>query len=244
MITIVLFLWKDDKTAWMSEYDYDISYLWRTIEMVNRNLTLPHKFVCVVDEVYKTLLSNTPRHHDVTLVDMCEDLRVPTKRYQKLMVFRPDAEELFGERILMMDLDNVIVDNIDSMIDRTDDIVLWENPNGKRNTPYNTSMVLLTAGCRPDVWGKLNVSTVCDHIRKNRLSGTDQAWVSSVLGSGEATWSRTDGFYSFRMDYLIPGVSIISNAKIVSFHGRVSPTSKIVSDRYSWLQDKYYGRSC
>ena len=236
MITVVFFLWHDPQSQWRSEYTYDFDYVHRAMQMVDEHLTVSHEFVLVTDYYM-------PRFHDVDnfrIIPIDKNLYIPGKRYQKLMIFKPDAEELFGKRILMLDLDNVILNNIDDLVSRTEDIVLWKNPTNHKNTKYNTSVVLLKAGSRPFVWTEFNIRHVPTIIRRERLSGTDQAWVSRIL-DGEATWTKDDGICSFTYDFIKPEINIGSDVKILSFNGRISPMSKVVKEKYPYIYN-YYAR--
>lgn len=237
MITVVFFLWHDDMSAWRREYIYGWEFVRRSIRMVDEHLSLPHEFVCATDDI-KGAMMHLPGN--VRIVNIPESLAIPSKRFQKLMVFHPNAADFFGERMLLMDLDNVVVDSIDSIVDRKEDIVLWENPSNRLNTRYNTSIVLLSAGCRPHVWTELDMKSVVDVVSRERLSGTDQAWVSRML-KDEATWTKDDGIYSYRVDHLRAGVQYINGTKIICFHGNISPLSDVVGKKHPWIQEAYLG---
>lgn len=231
MLTVVLSYWTDTQSAWRNTYTYNPEYVFRMIAMIERHLTLPHEIV---------VLTDSPRpFYGFRTVPIEPRLFVPGKRFQKLMIFRPDAAELFGERILMMDLDCVIAGNIDSLVDRPEDIVLWANPAGGR-THYNTSLILLRAGTRNQVWTEFDPAKAVKLINNERLSGTDQAWVSRILRD-EATWTQADGVYSFKNDYMRQNRVHIPDARIISFHGRYSPALPEVASRYPWVREHYYG---
>lgn len=238
MITIVLFLWQDAKTQWRAEYVYDQSFILRTIRQLDKHITLPHEYVVVTDYAgfdidYAGALRTLP-------VDM--SLYSPGARYQKLMLFRRDAAELFkGDKLFYTDLDNLYLANIDEYFNYDNDITLWRNPTKRNNTPYNSSFIFMRAGCRPQVYETFDINVCPNIIKRELLSGTDQAWISRVLKNDNSirVYDQQNGIYSFREDYYKKKVQHYADAKVVSFHGRIYPGSKIVKEKYPHLYAAY-----
>lgn len=224
---------------WRREYCYGIQHVEYAMRMVSDNLSLPHQFVVAVDDEYYGDIIRSDL--DVGVVRISKELYRPGKRFQKLMVFRPDAATLFGERMLVMDLDNVVVGSLDGIASREEDIVLWRNPSPTvKRTPYNTSITLLAAGCRPHVWTEFNIDSSPSVVKAERYSGTDQAWVSRCLGK-EAVFTEEDGVYSYRLDYLKSNVGRQNGERVVCFHGNISPESDIVKTNHRHFYETYRG---
>jgi hypothetical protein len=171
--------------------------------MCSRHLP-PHRFVCIADR-------------DVPGV---ETLPISTralrwgKRYPKLQVWRDDMP--LGARVLLLDLDCVILGDLSPLLDREDDVVLWRDPSSRRDAVrYNTSMVLLRVGSHPEVWDDFSPGR-----GRRRGPGTDQAWVREALGPDMPTWDAGDGVLSYKSHCRpnLPG-----NARVVFFHGNPKP---------------------
>lgn len=189
MITILTWLWKqpNGRTA----YTADHVNIWAS--MVSRNLAMPHELACV---------TNMPRGIDpkvriITPPGEFEDVTTPRwangrpSCFRRLAMFRRDAAAMFGKRFVCMDLDVVIGGPLDPLFDRSDDLVIFKGT--APNRPYNGSMILMTAGCRPQVYEKF---TQDGAIEAGQLyTGSDQAWLAHILGYGEATWSEADGVH-------------------------------------------------
>ena len=227
MITVACYLWYDPKGKNNDLYIYGPSHVRALKAMVGRNLSLPHRFVCVTNRDSKDL-----EGVETVPLDMC--YHVPGTRFAKLMTFRPDAAEVIGERILQLDLDTVIVGNMDKIAGRKEDLVLWRNPNfgGRRRARYNTSIVLLRAGSRPDIWTKFNKAKSPAMLKKD-WGGTDQAWVSHMTRPDEAHWTNADGIYGAgRLVDIVPGVEteLPDNARIVFFPGGGSQTCRALAN--------------
>jgi hypothetical protein len=54
-------------------------------------------------------------------------------------------------------------------------------------------MMLITAGCRPQVFEKFDQTGA--NISGDIFVGSDQAWLAYVLGRKEKVWSERDGVY-------------------------------------------------
>lgn len=190
MLTVLTWLWaQPDGRAAYTAREVNV---WAA--MVRRNLSLPHRLACVTD-------MPAGIDPDIRIIPPPRDfehVRVPTwgagkpQCMRRLALFRPDAASIFGERFVSMDLDCVVTDSIDPLFRRPEDVVLYQSPPGTTPPrPYNGSMLMMTAGARPQVYERFTQAEAEDAGR--RFAGSDQAWFSHVLGPGESTWSEADG---------------------------------------------------
>ena len=160
--------------------------------MVRRHLSMPHRIACVTD---------TPKGIDksITIIKPPGGFEDITPRwgitkpncYRRLSMFRRDAAEIFGERFVCMDLDCVIGGQLDPLFDRPEDLVLYKGTAEGR--PYNGSMMLIRAGCRPNVYEKFDQRGA--NVSGDIFVGSDQAWLAFILGRKEKVWSERDGVY-------------------------------------------------
>lgn len=233
--SIVTWKWKS-KQGYRSQFGPETVNILR--QMVKRNYNKPHRFICVTDD---------PRGIDsdieiVPLWDEWGDIPNPHGQlnpscYRRLKIFSPEAKSMFGERFVSMDLDTVILGDMSPIWDRPEDIVLWGDTSP--GTFYNGSMVMMTAGCRPDVWNDF------DPIKSPMLAkaagqfGSDQGVISHKLGPNEAKWSRLDGVYSFRIHVRNRrNVQPPDGARIVMFHGHIDPWSP-ATQKLDWVRNNW-----
>lgn len=219
MLSVVVWKWKAN-----SEYRqvYTADHVNRFRGMLSRNLTLPHRLVCVSDD-FEGL------NPDIIQVPIWDFPKVEIKGnkpncYRRLRMYSKEAREILGERILSIDLDCVIVANIDSLVDRSEDFVAWN----KGGVPYQGGMILHTPGTRTFLWDEFDPVESRALGKAKGYCGSDQAWVSARLPAGEAVWTAKDGVLSYK-------ASIRSNVhhaktgelppgtKIVFFHGNPKP---------------------
>jgi hypothetical protein len=238
MISVCTFLWHDPQAKCRHIYTYTPDHVRTLRRMVDRHLSLPHEFVCITDK--PDLFSPNDGIRTVPL-DM--ETHVPGTRYAKLMIYRPDAGATIGRRILCLDLDTVIVGCIDPIVDRAEDLVLWRNPNfgipGRAR--YNTSIVLLAAGTRPEFWTKFRKHST-PAILARYVGGTDQAWVSHLASPNEAHWTDRDGVYGAgRLGDAVQGVGTVlpANARIVFTPGKREPSLSSFRESHPWSVEHY-----
>lgn len=185
--------------------------------MVRRHLAMPHRVACVTD---------MPEGIDASVEIIAppgDFLDISTPRwgngrpqcYRRLSMFRRDAADLFGERFVCMDLDCVIADSLDPLFDRGEDFVIYKGTAASR--PYNGSMMLIQAGCRPQVYEDFNQQAALTSSQE--FCGSDQAWLAHCLGWGEKTWDETDGVEFFGNAYR----KRKSQPRILFFPGTLKP---------------------
>jgi len=158
--------------------------------------------------------------------------------YRRLKMFSPEAERLFGPRFVSLDLDTVIVRDLSPLWDRPEDFVMWGETDPR--SFYNGSMQLMSANARPQVWTRFNPASSPQEAKAAGRFGSDQGWISHVLGPGEATWKDKDGVYSFRLaQHLNNGAKPLpENARIIMFHGGQDPWGPR-AQRLPWVRRHY-----
>lgn len=236
MLTVCCFLWHDPHAKHRALYTYGAGHVRTLRAMVARHLQQPHRFVCVTDGAEDL--------GDVETVPLDTTCHVPGARFVKLQLFRPDIGNQLGDRILYMDLDTVIVGGLDVLVDRPEPLVLWRNPNhapGNRRARYNTSIMLLTAGVRPDLWHDFDRHKTPAMLSQH-VGGTDQAWISHRTSADEAHWTDADGIYGAgRLLDIVPGVqtTLPANARVVFFPGRREPSMPDIQKLHPWIEAHY-----
>lgn len=190
-------------------------------EMVARHYSKPHRFVCVTDQP-----EALPGIETIRLWPDLSDLPSPFGHsypscYRRLKVFAPDAGELFGPRLVSIDLDMVIVGNIEPLFDRDDEFIAWGESDFKAQK-FCGSIWMLKTGTRPQVWTEFDPKTSPARARAAGCRGSDQAWLSYMLPNA-ATWGKKDGVYSYRKDIAFNRNKLPLNAKVVAFHGKQDP---------------------
>lgn len=235
MITVLSWYWH--QPVGRAEYTPDTVNRWAS--MVRRNLKMPHRIACVTDqpEGIDSSVAIIPPPRDF------EHVRVPSWNEKKpqclrrLSMFSPNAGRIFGDRFVCMDLDVVIGDDLTPLFNVKDDfrMMIGTEP---RLRPYNGSMVMMTAGARPQVYTDFTPDRATAASR--HFLGSDQAWIAFSLGWGEKTWSEKDGalWFSPRYAFQMP------KCRLMFFPGLPKPwevTGQRPLDQ--WVQRHYVAPS-
>lgn len=205
--------------------------------MVARHYADPHEFVCITDDPsgIDPDIRIVPMWSDATEVISPHGRHAPSC-YRRLKLFAPEMAEIIGPRFINLDLDTVIVNDIRPILNRPEDFVAWGETDPR--SFYNGSMFLMTAGARKHVWEQFNGTTSPMQAYRAGKFGSDQGWMSYILGPGEATWNRSHGVYSYRVHLEAKGGALPPDARIVHFHGKVDPDSP-KAQRLKWVREAY-----
>lgn len=214
MITVLTWYWRqpNGRASFLPEH------VNRWAQMVRKNLDMPHRIACVTDH-YEGLDSSIeiiepPRDF--------ENVRIPTWNEKKpqclrrISMFAPDAGKTFGDRFVCMDMDCVVTGSLDPLFDVTDDFKMMIGTAPKQR-PYNGSMLLMSAGARPQVYTEFTPERAT--MAGKHFLGSDQAWIAFSLGWGEKTWDERDGAVWFSPRYSMQPPS----CRIMFFPGHVKP---------------------
>lgn len=230
-LAITCFLW-DDPTREGRGYSFAEEHVHVLKAMIARNCTVPHRFVCVTDRQIagvETLPIDMQKH-------------VPGTVFARLMQHRPDYDSLIkADRILSLDIDVAIVGNIDHIVSRREDFVIWKNPNFPQpgRAFFQSSVQLFTPGARSELWADFDPAETPKWVNW-RFGGKEQAWISERLAWTEATFDHRDGIYgSARLGGTGIGSMLPRNACIVSFPGARAPWQPEMQEQHPWLAQHY-----
>lgn len=221
-VTALCFYWRGEL---QKGYHYGPEYVNTLQRMLRRHLSVPHELVCVTDE---------PEGIEARTVPLPAELRRLGEYWPKLYAFHPDGAALFGPRLLMLDLDLVLVGSIDGLASRPEPFVAW-SAQERDLSHYNTSFVLMDAGAFPEVWERFD-DTCGDTIEALGYARTDQDWVSYVIGDRGARWARSgEGIESYQQVRR----KLPANAAVISFNGRRSPAMKRLQQESPWIAEHW-----
>lgn len=232
MLTVIAWKWRQFR--YRSKFEGHHVNVLRS--MVRRHYPHPHEFICITDDP-------TGIDKDIRIVELWDDFSTMQSPhgeeypscYRRLKMFSRDAGKLIGgKRFVWVDLDAVIVGDMTPVWNRSEDFLIWGDTHPK--TPYNGSMLMMDVGARTQVWDKFDPreSPIC--TRRARIMGSDQAWISYILGPGETKWGKQDGVYSWRMDIMrTTDKALPKDARIVFFHGADDPWHAEVQGKAPWV---------
>lgn len=189
---------------------YGIEYVQKLKNMVARNLTIPHDFVCI-----------TP-HEKVPdgVIKMKPPVDPSTEGWwQKVGLFSPD---LFGpsQRILYFDLDVIIINSLDNLASSNDMFCMIENfgPN-KGHAAHNSSVMLWYPTPKTQ-----QIFTQFSPDVMKELHG-DQCWIWRVMGDDIIRDFHRYQCVSYKYEKHPQWQHRTNATSVVVFHGQPKPHS-------------------
>lgn len=224
---------------------YTAEHVNRFYRAVDANLAMPARYICITDEPEGI-------EDGIEILPMWEDYREWGGCYTRLKLFDPRMVEILGERFVSVDLDSVICGSLDPVFDRPEDFIIWKNVGA--GSLYCGSMFMMNAGCRPQVLSEFDPKGLvfkrkgfkqrsegrwAHHraLEAGNIIGSDQAMISTILGPEEAMWTERDGVMSFKRDII--GANLLSEARIIFFHGVEDPSQKELWKKHPWIEEHW-----
>jgi GT2 family glycosyltransferase len=196
-LTVLCFKWNYTEGFKLPSIDkiggYTAEHVNKLFYAVKRNLTIPHRFVCITNEPEGIECETIPLWNWGSKFGGC---------YKRLKLFDPNIKSIVGDRFAMVDLDTVITGNLDDLFTKDEDFVIHTYYRGEYEQVYNGGLWLMTTGSRPQVYnrwkGQESVDLLAKLKEQKKYIGTDQAWINYVLGNNEARFSTEHGVYEYR----------------------------------------------
>lgn len=197
-------------------------YVNRLYKMVQKNLTIEHRFVCFTDNGEGLLDGIDVRPLPV----MNLQPGLPERGWNKLSVFQKQLADLEGQA-LFLDLDVVITGNIDDFFKEEGEFLIIKDWDFRKGIIGNSSVFRFEIGKYPDVLG--DFETKGDVIRAKHRN--EQAYLShaihdkGILKYWKEGWCvsfKRSCLHPFPLNYFLEP-KMPKNAKILIFHGRPTP---------------------
>lgn len=192
---------------------YSIEYVNRLHAMVERHLTVPHRFVCLTDD-------SRGIAGGIEIISLEEPGLWGW--WHKLALFNPPAG-LENRRLVFLDLDTVVTGPVDFLLDYQGPFAIlrdFYHPQG-----YGSAIMSIAPGYGRAIWGEF-----AERPREimARLSG-DQEWIRTCVDGADLWQELYPGkIVSYKVHC---GQGIPEGAAIVCFHGVPKPPDLPADDR-------------
>jgi len=237
MLKVVCFKWKHTsgyKLASLYNIEgYTAGHVNNLHKAVSLNLSIPHEFICITDD---------PTDINCKTIPLWDKCREYGGCYNRLYVFSKDMKDIIGDRFVCIDLDCVITGNLDPLFDHDLDFVINSYYGPQPKQYYNGGLFLMDAGVHDNVWTEFekdipgNIELLEEERKQGNLLGTDQAWISHILGPEKAVYECEDGVIPYRLLKRRGKQSILpDHAKMVFFAGNADPSTVQFTDK--WVRE-------
>jgi hypothetical protein len=204
-------------------------YVNNLYHMVRRNITLPFRFICMT-EVADGIEAGVEIKPLPDFEEPPRELSPYCLNWRKLALFDQQVYDLQG-KILFLDLDVVIIDNIDCFFSYSDKLSIIENWSQPNRLIGQSSVFCFGIGKYTHLLEKYRNER--DAVLKNNR--TEQVYITRELGKDNFDYFPDDWCKSFKI-HCMPGgflntfkapTKIPRGAKIIVFHGNPNPPDAI-----------------
>lgn len=208
---------------------YGPEYVNILFHMVKRHLGLPFRFICITD-------SSDGLEEEIETIALPPFSDPPPAFYKycqawrKLLLFE---NPLFGiqGKVLFLDLDVVIVDDIDCFFEFSNKLSIIENWSQPGRLIGQASVICFTAGQYPHLLEKYR----SDQSNIVRTHMTEQVYITRELGEDNIDFFPEEWCKSFKYHCMHGGIKnsfrtpsrYPSGSKIIVFHGNPNPINAI-----------------
>lgn len=218
-----VFMGSSDKNVicikWGTKFGAD--YVNRLYNMVEKNLKIPHRFVCFTDND-----AGLADGIEVRDLPPFEEKKIPDKAWRKLSLFNEKLADLEGTA-LFLDLDIVIKGDLSPFFEKEGEFIIIKDWDFPKDIIGNSSVFRFEIGKHPDVLENFYKE---DNTIRDRYKN-EQAFLSNMINNkGILSYWDKSWCVSFKRNCLRPFPLNFfqmpidpENAKIIVFHGRPTP---------------------
>jgi len=200
---------------------FDAKYVNNLYKMVEKNLTIPHRFVCFTDDA-----NDIDSNIEIFPLPVLNDDGLPEKAWKKLGLFTDKLGDLEGNA-LFLDLDIVIKDNIDDFFKAEGDFIIikdWDFPN---DIIGNSSVFRFKVNQYPDIIENFykEGKTIRERYKNEQAFLSYQMYNKGILKYWDKDWCisfKRNCLRKFPVNFFKEAIDP-KNAKIIVFHGRPNP---------------------
>ena len=201
-------------------------YVNRLYAMVEKNLTIPHRFVCFTENA-KGLNENIEVR---PLPEMSLDKDLPERGWRKLTVFQEKLADLEGQA-LFIDVDVVIKGSIDAFFEEEGEFLIIKDWDFPKDIVGNSSVFRFDIGKYPDILTNFieNGEAVRTRHRNEQAYLSYAVHQKGILKYWPSSWCisfKRGCLRKFPMNFFLQP-KFPQDAKIIIFHGRPTPSQAL-----------------
>jgi len=196
-----------------------------------------HRLICVTDMPKGITECMTYPLWDSPVAD-----RKVRNCFARLKLFNERHASRFGKRLVSIDLDVVLMQDISPLFENLPDFKAVKGVSSL----YNGSMWTLRTGAYPEVWDDFDpVASPLEIAERRtngeRIFGSDQAWMSIKIPDGEM-WTEEDGVFQYAENSSVIRRRNLPASRMVLFAGKAKAetgNAKVVAPAV-WEQYRRY----
>ena len=235
MLQIVLWKWQGANRRFLPDHVNIVC------NMLRRNLQgTPHRIVCVTDDPSGIVECETAHlwtdFHDVP---NGSGAHLPSC-YRRLKLYDKETQLSIGiekgDRVLSLDLDVLICEDIRGIVQTEGLFVGWELRGSHHPKVFNGSLQMFDAQTLQEIWSDFDPKTSIRAAGHAGFKGSDQAWLSYKLVHRQGTVGlKWPDVASWPLQNRLQGILRRDN-RIIFFHGKLKPWDSEAVRATPWIE--------
>jgi hypothetical protein len=216
--------------------------------MLRRHLRIPFTFHCVTDD--PTGLDDAWVDVRPMYADHAEMAAGKRSCFRRLRLLDREMGNVFGPRILQLDLDVVFTGDVTPLFDRPEPVVLVEQSVSGGRAVHNPSMFLFDAGVWHDLWERFHAdprgvwAAATSNKREHGWSrvNSDMTVINDHVSTSKlrpARWTQRDGVVAYWREVRRLGGRLPPGARAVLFYGRENPGDVEAQKKSPWIKEHW-----
>lgn len=242
-MTLAVVCWK-----WGSLFGPE--YVSRLASMLTRHLHISFTFHCITDDAsgIEAGASTGPIYVYPMYSDHSE-MRAGSGSgeracFRRLRLLDREMGNVFGPRILQLDLDVVFTADVTPLFDRPEPVVLVEQSVNGGQVVHNPSMFLFDAGVWHDVWEQFHADPLGTWAaaKKRGWKQSDMSIINDYAARQRhhpSRWTQRDGVVAYWREVRRLGGRLPPGARAVLFYGSENPGDEKVLVKSPWIGEHW-----
>lgn len=164
--------------------------------------------------------------------------------YRRLKLFDPETQTAMGinagERIVSLDLDSVISNDLTPLWEKREHFVGWAVRGTHHLRVFNGSMFMFTAGENSGIWSRFDPLRTPNACHAALYMGSDQSWLSYNFAK-----DVTCGSWAYPQAVSYPKevskrLELSRGTSVVFFHGKRKPWHPEVQRETPWIKKHWH----
>ncbi|MBR1775487.1 glycosyltransferase [bacterium] len=200
---------------------FGAEYVNNLYRMVEKNLPIPHRFVCFTDNA-----DGLAEGIEVRDLPPFNEKAIPDKAWRKLSLFNEQLADLHGTA-LFLDLDIVIKDDLTPFFEQEGDFIIIKDWDFPKDIIGNSSVFRFEIGKHPYVLENFykEDNNIRDRFKNEQAFLSHQIYDKGILKYWDKSWCvsfKRFCLQPFPLNFFKQPIDP-KGAKIIVFHGRPTP---------------------
>lgn len=212
------------------------------VAMINANLTLPHRVICVTDDPVGVACECYPLWDDHKMLTNATKSYLPSC-YRRLKLYDTQTQRELGirhnERVVGLDIDTLVTGSLNDVFTTRGTFIGWKLPAQRHGYVFNGSLQMFNSdGSLQFIWDEFKGNESRIAAANAGFHGSDQAWLSyNLIKRDGSVGLESPQVVSYPLQSKLQGLK--PGNVLHFFHGLYKPWDPEITREAQWVR-KYW----